>query len=107
MREVCGALSAAFMIVGLLYGYTDLENPDAKAAHYKLIQDFAQEFRERNGSILCRELLELNEPEQSFVPEERTQNYYENRPCLSIVRKTAEQLEKYMKEKTSMKGTEK
>jgi C_GCAxxG_C_C family probable redox protein len=105
MREVCGVLSSAFMILGLLYGYAELENPEAKAAHYKLIQDFAKKFRELNGSILCRELLGLDEPEHSFVPEERTQSYYEDRPCLLIVRNTADQLENYINEK--MKGTEK
>ncbi|MEI6101561.1 MAG: C-GCAxxG-C-C family protein [Eubacteriales bacterium] len=96
LREVCGALSAVFMIAGFQYGYSDLDDADAKAAHYKLIQDLAREFKEKNGSILCRGLLGLDEAEQSWVPETRSKSYYENRPCLEIVKNTADMIETYM-----------
>ena len=33
MREVCGAVSGMFMVLGLLYGYTDPENLDIKKEH--------------------------------------------------------------------------
>lgn len=106
MREVCGALSAVFMVAGIRYGYADLEDADAKAAHYKLIQDFARKFREQNGSILCRELLGLDEAERSWIPEARTSNYYNSRPCLAIVRYAADMMEAYIEqEKDNRKGT--
>ena len=41
LREVCGAVSGMFMVVGLLYGYDDPANKEAKAAHYKLIQELS------------------------------------------------------------------
>ncbi len=99
LREVCGALSAAFMIAGLLYGYAGLEDEDAKAAHYKRIRDLAHDFKERNGSILCRELLGLEAAEESWTPEARTQTYYESRPCLEIVKSAADRMENYIKSK--------
>ena len=41
MREVCGAVSGAAMVLGLAKGYSDPEDFDAKKAHYALIQEFA------------------------------------------------------------------
>ena len=38
LREVCGAVSAMFMIAGILKGYTEPNNDELKAQHYKLIQ---------------------------------------------------------------------
>jgi len=57
LREVCGAMTGLFMAVGELYGYTDLNDKEAKSRHYQLIQDLAARFREQYGSIICRDLL--------------------------------------------------
>ena len=58
MREVCGAVSGMLMVLGVLYGYDDPGEKDrAKKAHYALVQELAGKFRERNGSIICREIL--------------------------------------------------
>ena len=95
MREVCGAVSGMFMVAGLLYGTDRVGDREAKSAHYKLIQDLAAKFRERNGSIVCRELLGLDRAEGSHVPEARTAEYYKKRPCPDYVRQVIEILEEY------------
>ena len=59
MREVCGTVSGALMVLGILYGY-DAASPNAneeKTAHYARVQEFAGRFREEFGSIICREIL--------------------------------------------------
>lgn len=61
MGEVCGALTGAFMAIGGIKGYDDPTNKPAKESHYELIQKIAAKFKEENGSILCRELLEIIE----------------------------------------------
>ncbi|HBR31849.1 MAG TPA: hypothetical protein DD733_07165, partial [Clostridiales bacterium] len=61
LREVCGAVSAIFMIAGIKYGTDDPRNDEEKACHYALIQELARRFREKNGTIICRELLDLSE----------------------------------------------
>jgi len=61
LREVCGAVSGMFMIAGMKYGYTDPKDNKAKAEHYKLVQELAEQFKKSNGSIVCRELLSMNE----------------------------------------------
>lgn len=61
MGEVCGALTGAFMAVGSKLGYDDPKNKELKNKHYALIQEIAKRFKEEKGSILCRELLVINE----------------------------------------------
>lgn len=86
LREVCGAVSAMFMIAGFLKGYTEPDNDIAKADHYKLIQDLATEFKSKHGTIICRELLGLDGTEFSPVPSVRTDEYYKERPCEEFIR---------------------
>lgn len=99
MREVCGAVSGMFMVAGLLYGYDDLTDRAAKAGHYKLIRDLAAKFKEINGSIVCRELLGLEKPEETHVPEERTESYYKKRPCAEYVKCAIKILDELIEER--------
>lgn len=89
LREVCGAVSGALMILGLMRGHADPADPEAKTAHYHLVQEFARRFREMNGTIICRELLEGVNVKPGNEPEERTAGYYAERPCLRYVGEAA------------------
>ena len=90
LREVCGAVSGAVMILSWKYGYTDGTDQAAKAEMYKLIQAFAARFKEENGfdSIVCRELLGL-QGASAPTPEARTKEYYKKRPCKELVELSA------------------
>ena len=97
MREVCGAVSGMFMVAGILYGYDDPKAKEEKAEHYARIQALAKEFRDKNGSIVCREL--LSEGERStdpLTPSVRTAEYYKKRPCNLLVGDAAEILDRYI-----------
>lgn len=85
MREVCGAVSGMFMVAGLKYGYTDPKAFGEKSGHYHLIQELAEQFRNENHSIICRELLGLGSGPDNPVPEHRTAEYYKKRPCAELV----------------------
>ena len=101
LREVCGTVSGMFLIAGLAYGYSDPKAREEKAEHYKRIQTLAARFREKNGTIICRELLEkrMKKPvDTNPVPEERTEQYYQQRPCVGVVMQAVEFMEQYMKE---------
>ena len=98
LREVCGSASGMFMIAGLLYGYDGSEAGQAKADHYARIQELAHRFEEKNGSIVCRELLGLSVKKEAPTPEARTEEYYKKRPCVDLVGDAAEILEKYIEE---------
>lgn len=97
LREVCGAVSGMFMVAGLIYGYDDPKGQKEKTEHYERIQALAREFREANGSIVCRELLGLSEKKSEPTPEVRTEQYYQKRPCPEMVKMAAEIMEQYMR----------
>ena len=97
LREVCGTVSGMNMVLGLAKrGYKKGDNA-SKAQLYKDVQTLAEKFREDNGSIICRELLNLRiEGKDNHVPELRTEKYYKARPCSELCRYAADLLEKYL-----------
>ncbi len=97
LREVCGAVSAMFMIAGLKYGYTSPNDDNAKTEHYKRIQELAEKFKKRNNTIICRELLGLDTQDETSTPEKRTAKYYKDRPCLVLVRDAADIINNYIR----------
>ena len=103
MRETCGAACGMFLLAGLEKGAVDGADKEGKAANYALVQELAAEFKKRNGSLNCGELLGLKKrAEISSVPEERTEQYYAKRPCSKMVEEAAriwaEYLEKNRKQ---------
>ena len=89
LREVCGTVSGALLVLGIVCGYSDPEDTAAKTAHYHLVQEFARRFTELNGTIICRELLKGVKVKPGDRPEERTEEYYAARPCLRHVGEAA------------------
>jgi len=100
MREVCGTVSGMFMAAGL--AFSD-EKGSNKTEQYKIVQELAKRFKEMNGSIICRELLEGIESSTSPVPSERTETYYKKRPCIELVGDAVGILEEFIKEQQKIK----
>ncbi len=100
LREVCGCVSGMSLAAGAIFGYSDPKAIEEKADHYALIQKLAGEFRERSGSIICRELLAGINSDTNPVPEARTEHYYEKRPCAGLAFLAAEILECEMERRT-------
>ena len=71
--EVCGAVSGAAMAIGLKCGRDSGDDLDAKAETYAKVEQFTNAFREKFGSIICRELIgcDLRTPEGSQAAKER------------------------------------
>lgn len=97
MREVCGTVSGMFMAAGLAYSSSD-SSAQNKTEQYKIVQELAKRFKDRNGSIICRELLQGIENSTTPTPSERTETYYKKRPCIELVGDSVEILEQYLKE---------
>ena len=86
MRRTCGAASGMFMLAGLENGCATTETPEKRAVNYALVQDLAERFKEENGSLTCAELLGLRTGKtEPPTPNERTKEYYKNRPCTMMV----------------------
>lgn len=98
LREVCGAFSGCTLLVGLA-DKSDLSDASAsKKEVYAKIREIKEEFEKRNGgSIICRDLLGMQGPSESHVPEERTEHYKKTRPCEEIVRQAAIIMDEYLK----------
>lgn len=93
LREVCGAVSGIAMVAGKTKGYSDPKAVIEKKEHYARIQQLTGLFSEKNGSIICRELLGLGAGKSQPTPELRTKEYYQKRPCVELVGDAAEILE--------------
>lgn len=98
LREVCGTVSGAALVLGIACGYSDPADGAAKTAHYRLVQEFARRFREAHGSIVCRELLAGVDTRPGGDPEARSAEYYKKRPCPELVRSAAQILDEMLAE---------
>jgi len=97
LREVCGAVSGMFMVLGALYGYDDAKNDEAKKLLYTRVQNFANEFKREYGTIICRELLGV-EGAQKPTPAPRNPEFYEKRPCTAFVVSAARIMSEFIEE---------
>ncbi len=98
MREICGAVSSMALLAGLKEGNTDPENEEGRERIYVLVRRLADRFKEKNGSIICRELLGITQREESAKPAPRTKEYYASRPCSALVASAAEIIEEMLLE---------
>ena len=94
MREICGAVSGMLLVAGLLYGYDTPGDDVRKREHYALAQSLAGQFRDREGSIICREI--LKNPPSDPNPTPRPADFYAKRPCGRLVALAAEILDEYI-----------
>jgi C_GCAxxG_C_C family probable redox protein len=98
MREVCGAVSAMALLAGLKEGNTNPANEEGKERIYLLTREMAEKFKEKHNTIICRELLGMEGMEKSAKPSERTQQYYQERPCTGLVATAARIVEEMLLE---------
>lgn len=100
LREVCGTLSGAYMVLGLKRGYSEPKDAQGKTRLYKEVQELAAKFKDDNGSIICRELLDLRiKGKDTPTPSERTEQYYKARPCPELCKYSADMLDEFLKSK--------
>lgn len=85
LREVCGAVSGMAFVASFISPCPMADNAEAKKANYALVQEFAEQFRQKNGYIVCRSLLGLDRPKDEPTPSARTAEYYKKRPCAEYV----------------------
>lgn len=56
MEGTCGAVTGAVILAGLKNSDGNLDNPGTKAATYQLSREIVKQFREKNGTSICKEL---------------------------------------------------
>ncbi len=55
--QMCGAVTGALMVIGLAHGGTAAGDQPAREKTYAATQELWARFRERHGSLACRDLL--------------------------------------------------
>ncbi len=95
MQETCGAVSGAFMVIGLKYGRISIEDEESKERTYRLVRKFAKRFKSRNKSIQCGELLGVDITTVEGLEEAREKALFKTR-CPAFVRDAAEILEEIL-----------
>lgn len=95
LRLTCGAVTGAAMCLGLFF-------PElSKSELYALVQEFSKKFEQKNGSVICGQLLTGAGivTDTSPTAEARTAEYYKKRPCPLLIRDAAEILEEMLVER--------
>ena len=90
--EVCGAVSGAVIVLGLKYGPKTPEDLDSKQLCNKKTIEFMDAFREKNGAVTCRELLERDTSKEKGT-ELTMQPNQKKEICVNLVKSAAELLE--------------
>lgn len=73
MGLTCGAVTGAFMVLGLKYSGISPDDGENRDRVCALVQEFAQEFCRKNGTIVCNELVgcDVNSPGQRQAAAEK------------------------------------
>ncbi len=93
--RTCGAVTGAYMVIGLKNGMGVSKDLEMKEKTYQVISEFSNQFLEKNGSLICKELLgcNINTPEGMDY---FNQNELFEKKCLQCVKNAAEILEKML-----------
>lgn len=92
LGETCGAVTGAFMVLGLRHASENCDKAAGRADVYARVVEFGKRFQSRNGSIVCRELLgcDISTPEGMKQAQER--NLFKT-TCVKMVEDAATILE--------------
>ena len=95
MGRTCGAVTGAFLVIGLEHGGTTAADKEAKERTYGAVRVFADRFEQRHGSTRCRELLEcdISQPEE-YVRAQR-EGLFKSR-CPGLVQSAGELLDELL-----------
>ena len=92
LGETCGAVTGAFMVLGLRHCGPDCEAPHGRGDVYAAVEDFAASFLTRHGSLACRDLLGCDISTPEGMRTAKKQALFETK-CPTMVREAAEILE--------------
>ena len=91
----CGSVTGALMVIGLNHAKTRKDDDDSRERAYAVAQEFMDIFRERNGSLLCRDLLGVDVSTPDGIAEVRKKDLFRT-VCPKFVRSAGEILEELL-----------
>ena len=93
MQETCGAVTGAFMVIGLKH-HTGSGDRSSRETVYRLVKEFVRAFESRTRSIKCRELLDFDISTREGLEDARKSNIF--KVCVDYVREAAGILERIL-----------
>jgi len=100
MGGTCGAVTGAFMVLGLKYGNSTAKDKEGKAKTYKQIEEYISRFKSRNNSVACREILGCDISTSEGMKEAQSKGLFSS-TCPRMVQDAADILEEMLNEKNS------
>jgi C_GCAxxG_C_C family probable redox protein len=95
LGEACGAVTGAFMLIGLKYGRTRADDLEARDRTYATMRQFTDKFKALHCSIQCRCLLGLDIGTEEGMRLAREKNLFQTL-CSNYVRNAAEIVEEIL-----------
>lgn len=95
LGETCGAVTGAFMLIGLKYGRTRTDDLEAKERTYDLMRTFAEKFKALHGSIECPDLLGVDLGTEEGMRLAKGKNLFQTL-CTKYVQHAAEIIEEIL-----------
>ena len=90
----CGAVTGAFMVLGLKYGNTE-ENKQLNEKTYIKVLQCAKKFSDRNGSVKCHDLIDCDITTREGLEIARQKGVFSS-ICPGVVKDAAEILEEML-----------
>ena len=92
LGEACGAVTGAFMVIGLKHGRLKADDLAAKEKTYDLMRTFARRFKELHCSLTCRCLLGCDIGTEEGMKTAQEKNLFQTL-CRNYVKDAAEIVE--------------
>jgi C_GCAxxG_C_C family probable redox protein len=98
MGETCGAVTGAFMVLGLKYGNSTAEDKQGKVRMYEMVIEYTKRFKARNSSVMCKDLLGCDLSTLAGAKEAQEKGLFTS-VCPKMVQEAAEILEEILESK--------
>jgi C_GCAxxG_C_C family probable redox protein len=92
MGKTCGAVTGAYMVLGLNFGGFDCHQIEGRKRVYRAVCDFTRKFEELYGSVNCMDLLGYDIRTEQGMQAVREQNLFRT-VCPEFVKASAKLLD--------------
>lgn len=90
--RTCGAVTGAFMVLGLKFGAKNSEKPDSRKNVYDAVCEFTRSFEEIHGSTDCEIIIGCNIGTAEGMKKAKKENLFDT-ICPKLIKSSADILE--------------
>ncbi len=95
--ETCGAVTGAYMVLGMHYCGDDCNAATGRKKIYSMVREFTNRFEQRNKTTICKELLAYDISTKEGIKSAQSNNLFKTK-CVKMVQDAAEILEEMLNE---------